>query len=135
MAGFPPIAVRQPAPYDIVDYPVRASGIGTGFEGQFAACVLDGNGNQIAEASIHAGGMAILGNYDRVAIPSTFGSALLNPYRGFAQYTVVGGDTLSGIAQRYYGDAGKWPVIYEANRYQIQNPDRIFAGQVLRIPQ
>ncbi|HUA41732.1 MAG TPA: LysM peptidoglycan-binding domain-containing protein [Streptosporangiaceae bacterium] len=135
MAGFPPIAVRQPAPYDIVDDPVRASGIGTGFEGQFAACVLDGNGNQIAEASIHAGGMAILGNYDRVAIPITFGSALLNPYRGFAQYTVVGGDTLSGIAQRYYGDAGKWPVIYEANRYQIQNPDRIFAGQVLRIPQ
>ena len=135
VAGFPPIAVRQPAPYDIVDDPVRASGIGTGFEGQFAACVLDGNGNQIAEASIHAGGMAILGNYDRVAIPITFGSALLNPYRGFAQYTVVGGDTLSGIAQRYYGDAGKWPVIYEANRYQIQNPDRIFAGQVLRIPQ
>jgi nucleoid-associated protein YgaU len=164
VAGFPPIAVRQPAPYDIVDDPVRASGIGTGFEGQFAACVLDGNGNQIAEASIHAGGMAIWGNYEvslrvgvpptaqgtlevyevsqedgskmhTVAVPITFGSALLNPYRGFAQYTVVGGDTLSGIARRYYGDPGKWPIIFEANRYQIQNPDRIFAGQVLRIPQ
>ena len=50
-------------------------------------------------------------------------------------YTVVSGDTLSGIAQKYYGDASRWPIIFEANRHQLQDPDHIFPGQVLRIPQ
>jgi hypothetical protein len=35
MSGFPPISVRQPAPYDLVDDPVSVSGVGTGFEGVF----------------------------------------------------------------------------------------------------
>lgn len=47
-------------------------------------------------------------------------------------YTVIRGDTLSGIAQRFYGDATKFPIIAQANG--IADPDRIFAGQVLRIP-
>jgi nucleoid-associated protein YgaU len=68
-------------------------------------------------------------------VPITFGPALLNPYHGFAQYTVVSGDTLSGIANKYYGDANRWPIIFEANRHQLQDPDHIFPGQVLRIPQ
>ncbi len=72
---------------------------------------------------------------NKVVVPITFGPALLNPYHGFAQYTVVGGDTLSGIAEKYYNDANRWPRIFEANRHQIQDPDRIFPGQVLRIPQ
>ena len=55
MSGFPPISVRQPQPYDLVDDPVRACGIGTGFEGQFAARVRDGHGAQIAKVSVHAG--------------------------------------------------------------------------------
>jgi nucleoid-associated protein YgaU len=166
MSGFPPVDVRQPRPYDIVDDPVRACGVGTGFEGQFAARVRDGHGTQIARVAVHAGGTGIWGNYDvtlpvgmpstaqgslevfevsqedgselhKVVVPVTFGPALLNPYpyHGFTQYTVVSGDTLSGIAEKYYDAASRWPVIYEANRYQIQDPDRIFEGQVLRIPQ
>lgn len=51
-----------------------------------------------------------------------------------ATYTVVAGDTLSRIAKRHYGDANQWPRIFEANRDQLDNPDRIFPGQVLRIP-
>ena len=50
------------------------------------------------------------------------------------QYTVVAGDTLRGIAQRFYGDENQWPRIHEANRDQIPNPDQIFPGQVLNIP-
>jgi nucleoid-associated protein YgaU len=72
---------------------------------------------------------------NKVVVPITFGPALLNPYNGFAQYTVVGGDTLSGIAEKFYNNANRWPRIFEANRHQIQDPDRIFPGQVLRIPQ
>jgi nucleoid-associated protein YgaU len=49
-------------------------------------------------------------------------------------YTVAKGDTLSAIAQREYGAASKWRAIYEANRDQISNPDRIKPGQVLVIP-
>jgi nucleoid-associated protein YgaU len=49
-------------------------------------------------------------------------------------YTVVRGDTLSHIARHFYGKAGKWPEIYAANRDQLDNPDRIKPGQVLKIP-
>lgn len=49
-------------------------------------------------------------------------------------YTVVRGDTLSKIAKAHYGDATEYPVIFEANRPMLENPDRIYPGQVLRIP-
>lgn len=49
-------------------------------------------------------------------------------------YTVVSGDTLSKIAKRFYGNAGMYPKIFEANRPMLQDPDRIYPGQVLRIP-
>lgn len=51
-----------------------------------------------------------------------------------ARYTVKQGDTLSAIAEREYGDAGKWKQIYAANRDQIDDPDLIHPGQELRIP-
>ena len=50
------------------------------------------------------------------------------------QYTVVAGDTLRKIAQRFYGDENLWPRIFHANRDQITNPDQISVGWVLRIP-
>ncbi|MCL2500238.1 MAG: metallophosphoesterase [Defluviitaleaceae bacterium] len=49
-------------------------------------------------------------------------------------YVVQYGDTLARIAQRFYGDATLWPRIFEANRSILTNPNRIYAGQTLRIP-
>ena len=49
-------------------------------------------------------------------------------------HTVVSGDTLGGIAKKYYGKAGKYPVIFEANKPMLKDPDKIYPGQVLRIP-
>ncbi|TWI13399.1 LysM peptidoglycan-binding domain-containing protein [Aerolutibacter ruishenii] len=49
-------------------------------------------------------------------------------------YTVEKGDTLSAIAKQFYGKSGAWRDIFEANRDQIDDPDRIFPGQVLKIP-
>ena len=49
-------------------------------------------------------------------------------------YTVVKGDSLSKIAKEVYGDAMKYPVIFEANKPMLTNPDLIYPGQVLRIP-
>ncbi len=165
MPNYPPISVRQPRPFDIVDDPVDVCGVGTGFEGVFSARVRDGNGNEIAQTTIHAGGMGIWGNYhvsmplgappsttlgtvevfeesakgdgtelNKVVVAVSFGPALINPYHGFEQYTVVPGDTLSSIAQHKYGNATLWPRIYDANRDEISNPNLIFPGQGLRIP-
>ena len=49
-------------------------------------------------------------------------------------HTVVSGDTLSKIAKTHYGDPMKYPVIFEANRPMLSDPDKIYPGQVLRIP-
>lgn len=49
-------------------------------------------------------------------------------------HTVVSGDYLSKIAKKYYGDAMKYPVIFEANKPMLTDPDKIYPGQVLRIP-
>lgn len=50
------------------------------------------------------------------------------------RYTVEEGDTLSGIAERYYGDASQWRLIFEANRNTVSDPDLIHPGQELHIP-
>jgi nucleoid-associated protein YgaU len=48
--------------------------------------------------------------------------------------TVFQGDTLSKVAKEFYGNANKYPVIFEANRPMLSHPDKIYPGQVLRIP-
>jgi nucleoid-associated protein YgaU len=54
---------------------------------------------------------------------------------GARTYTVVKGDTLSGIAKNFYGNAGAWRRIYEANKGTIKNPDLIYPGQTFTIPE
>ena len=49
-------------------------------------------------------------------------------------YTVKKGDTLSKISREFYGDANQYMKIFEANRDQLKDPDKIQIGQVLRIP-
>lgn len=49
-------------------------------------------------------------------------------------HTVVEGDWLSKIAKKYYGDEKQYNAIFEANRPMLSDPDKIYPGQVLRIP-
>ncbi|GAB1461132.1 peptidoglycan-binding protein LysM [Thauera sp.] len=49
-------------------------------------------------------------------------------------HTVARGDTLSAIAKKYYGNANQYPTIFEANKPMLSHPDKIYPGQVLRIP-
>ncbi|MEP6632933.1 MAG: LysM peptidoglycan-binding domain-containing protein [Luteimonas sp.] len=49
-------------------------------------------------------------------------------------YTVQKGDTLSHISKHFYGKASRWNAIFEANRDQLDDPDLIKPGQVLKIP-
>ena len=49
-------------------------------------------------------------------------------------YEIVAGDTLSAIAQKYYGKASAYMKIFEANKEVIKDPDKIYVGQKIRIP-
>lgn len=50
-------------------------------------------------------------------------------------YQVKSGDTLSKIAKEMYGDANKYPKIFEANKPMLSDPDKIYPGQTLVIPE
>lgn len=160
---FPEIIVQQPQPFDIVDDPIRISGIGRGFEGTISTLARDANGTVLAEHFVQGGAFA-LANFqgvlavgaiptvhgtlevgpstvtdegpppDRVVVPVVFGPALDPTYLGFHPHTVREGETLSGIAQAFYDDPALFPRIFEANRNVVGDPDLVFPGQVLRIP-
>jgi Phage tail lysozyme/LysM domain len=49
-------------------------------------------------------------------------------------YTVHNGDTLFGIAQRFYGAGDDWPTVFHQNNSEISDPNLIFPGEVLAIP-
>lgn len=53
---------------------------------------------------------------------------------GAQTYTIEKGDTLSAISKRFYGKAKFWRQIFEANRDAIEDPDRIFPGQTIKLP-
>jgi nucleoid-associated protein YgaU len=53
---------------------------------------------------------------------------------GTQYYVIKSGDTLSAIAKQFYGDANKYPAIFEANREVIKDANLIFPGQKIRIP-
>ena len=50
-------------------------------------------------------------------------------------YTIQKGDSLSKIAKREYGNATKWKALFEANEEVIEDPDMIYPGQTIRIPE
>ena len=49
-------------------------------------------------------------------------------------YTVAAGDTLTGIAEQFYGDGESWGPIYEANKGSLSSPSSLRVGQTLVIP-
>ena len=58
-----------------------------------------------------------------------------NPEPEAVFYEVKSGDTLSKISKAQYGDPMKYNAIFEANKPMLTHPDKIYPGQVLRIPQ
>jgi nucleoid-associated protein YgaU len=155
--------ILQPRPFDIVDSRILIAGVGIGFEATLSVVVRDGTGAVLVNTFLTTGGGDVLTNFqtavdlpavpgtpngfvavsDRggadlpvslVIVPVVFGPHLVPGYRGFQLRLVVPGDTLSGIAQEFYGDATLFPRIFEANRNQIADPDLIHPGQTFRIP-
>jgi nucleoid-associated protein YgaU len=78
------------------------------------------------KASLAAGNVANVNQVD---------NNLVAPPADPAQYhDVVRGDTLSAISKKFYGDANKYNLIFEANKPMLSSPDKIYPGQKLRIP-
>ncbi len=74
-----------------------------------------------------------LGNVDGIAVvDDQLVTEVQEPESSF--YEVKSGDTLSKIAKAYYGDPMKYPVIFEANKPMLKDPNKIYPGQQLRIP-
>jgi nucleoid-associated protein YgaU len=165
MVSFQPITIRQPQPQDIVDGSIQVSGLGTAFEGELTFRVLDQNGKKLFEKFMLVTGTGLWKSFQvqlalsrvpttptgklevfavspadgsegsKVSIPIVFGTALINPYHGFSQYTVKQGDTLSSIAKQFYDNSSLFKRIFDANRDILSSPERISPNQVLRIPQ
>ena len=99
------------------------------FDGASGKVALAGNApsQEIAEkAGLAAGNVASVTSVD---------NGLQFPPGTASQYhDVVRGDTLSAIAKQYYGDANKYPKIFEANKPMLSDPNKIYPGQKLRIP-
>ena len=144
---------------------MRSRASAPGFEGNLVARLRNAAGQEIAQRSFQAGGTGIWGNFFfRIDIPGVpnrprgtleifevsaedgseifkrvvpilFGRALQNPYHGVTVDTVQSGDTLSSIAQEFYGDPERFRTIFQANRNVLEDPDEILPGQELRSPQ
>ncbi|MGH1537114.1 MAG: peptidoglycan-binding protein LysM [Gammaproteobacteria bacterium] len=75
------------------------------------------------------------GNVKGVTEVSAEGLSAPEPKVNVEYYVIESGDTLSKIAKQYYGNAMDYPKIFEANREVIKDPDLIYPGQKIRIPQ
>ena len=73
------------------------------------------------------------GNVERVSQVSDL-MTVATPADESKYYTVVKGDTLSKISKEFYGNPNKYPQIFEANKPMLTHPDKIYPGQLLRIP-
>ncbi|KAA6441293.1 peptidoglycan-binding protein LysM [Dyadobacter flavalbus] len=100
---------------------VKTSGDTVTIEGEVAK---QEDAEKIALAVGNVEGVQLVDNRLTVATPSPEAT----------YHTVEKGDTLSKIAQKVYGDMMKYPVIFEANKPMLSDPDKIYPGQVLRIP-
>jgi nucleoid-associated protein YgaU len=75
-----------------------------------------------------------LGNVEGVASVDDRISVLAPPEPEADMYEVKSGDSLSKIAKHFYGDAMRYNEIFEANTPMLKHPDKIYPGQMLRIP-
>lgn len=111
------------------DLPNKISNLKVGFD--------DGQVTLAGECDCHASkekAVLLAGNIKGVADVNADNLTAPEPEEETEFYTVKSGDSLSKIAKAYYGDYMKYPLIFEANREVIKDPDLIYPGQQLRIP-
>lgn len=156
----PNIDIQQPQPFDIVGRKILIAGNAVAFEGTLTINVTEGHDEYSSFTDVGAlalrqfqGSITIPDDNNfkltrlflrladdtgsefgpAVTIPVLFGPKILSGYTGYRNYTVVSGDTLTGIAQSQYGTSDYAPIL-AANQHIISDPNLIIVGQTLRIP-
>lgn len=158
------IEVRQPRPHDLIGSTFTIAGFGTGFEATVLWRVLEQDGDSLGDGQVHgAGSMGVLDDFGHDVSLGTsvslrgahvllqvFGDdpsgehppgpdlnqisvTLFSTLQGWRLYEVRRGDTLTAIA-RDQGQDTRATDVFEANRDTVMDPNRIFPGQVLRVP-
>ncbi|MEM1231240.1 MAG: LysM and BON domain-containing protein [Pseudomonadota bacterium] len=125
--GVNPLSVQ----YD--DGAVTLSGLATTAEAKEKAVLMAGNVEGVE--SVNADALDVEqpipeAPADAPVVEGGFGGVL----PGTRYYTIEKGDTLYAIAKEFYGNGMKYPEIFEANREVIEDPDKIYPGQKIRIP-
>ena len=109
---------------------LSVDGLDISFDGSTSAVTVAGT---VADQATKEKVLLCCGNVKGVAAVNDL--LVVNAPEPEAQWhTVVSGDNLSKIAKAFYGDANKYPVIFEANKPMLSHPDKIYPGQMLRIP-
>ncbi len=118
----------------IADY-VRAmnlevSGLDVQFDGATATVTVAG---EVADQTTKEKVLLCCGNVEHVAAVNDM-LTVAEPADESQYYTVVRGDNLSKISKQFYDTPNKYMAIFEANRPMLGHPDKIYPGQLLRIP-
>jgi nucleoid-associated protein YgaU len=127
-------ALNATAAKAITDYiaaqGISTAGINVAFDGASSTVTVDGS---VADQATKEKILLCCGNVAGVAGVNDL--IVVSAPAPEAQYhTVASGDNLSKIAKKFYGDPNKYPVIFEANKPMLKHPDKIYPGQMLRIP-
>jgi nucleoid-associated protein YgaU len=109
---------------------LKVDGLAVGFDGATGAVSVAGEAvDQATKEKV----VLCCGNVHGVSSVSDT-MTVAEPADESRYYTVVRGDTLSAIAKSQYGNANQYMKIFEANKPMLGDPDKIYPGQLLRIP-
>jgi len=114
----------------VVAQGLKVDGLAVSFDAHSSIVTVAGT---VADQATREKVVLCCGNVERVAGVNDL-LVVSNPQPESQWHTVVSGDNLSKIAKKFYGDPNKYPVIFEANKPMLSHPDKIYPGQVLRIP-
>jgi nucleoid-associated protein YgaU len=157
------IRLDMPREFDLVGSPVLIGGIGTGFEATINYRVHDGHDEVTGFITVGGGTGEHAQFQKRVAVGNAsfqldrlfvevfevsakdgrelhkvtrqvlLATRMVKGYIGYREHTVKAGETLTKIARKHYGTNDFQPI-FRANAHQLDDPDVIHPGQVLRVP-
>ncbi len=109
---------------------LQVDGLDVGFDAPTSTVTVSGS---VADQATKEKVLLCCGNVANVAAVNDM-LTVNTPQPESQWHAVVSGDNLSKIAKKFYGDPNKYPVIFEANKPMLTHPDKIYPGQMLRIP-
>lgn len=109
---------------------LKVEGLAVAFDGASATVTVSG---EAADQATKEKVLLCCGNVEHVAQVNDM-LTVVAPEPEAKYYTVAKGDNLSKISKEFYGNPNKYMAIFEANKPMLSHPDKIYPGQVLRIP-